>query len=105
MNSHHIVSILPVAHLNMWGVANIPNGNVTANIQQAFGNAQGARGANFLNASMWFDPAAHTTIVTNRNELASILPRIIPSCLLVTRPTRWRWERTKRIVTLTDSSR
>ena len=82
------MAAVPVAHLNTWGAADIPSGKVTTNVQQAFGDTQGARGANFLDATAGFDPTTHATIVANKTNLGSILSRIILSRLLATRPTK-----------------
>ena len=88
MTYHHIVAIVPVAHLNNLGAADILNGKITDDVVQTFADAQGARGANWLNAFAGFDPAAHAAIVAARVELVSILPKIILSRLLATRPTK-----------------
>jgi hypothetical protein len=87
-NDLHVVDIASAAHPNTGGVANVSNGKANNNAQQAFGNAHGARWTNWLNATMKFVTAAHTTIKTNRVTLSTILTKIFPLRLMDVCPTK-----------------
>ena len=74
----YIMAIVPVTHPNAFGTNNVPSGNICEDTKQSFGDTQGSRGKNWLNATLKFVPTAHTAIVNNRGTLASILLTITP---------------------------
>jgi hypothetical protein len=76
-NKIHIVAVIPVAHPNTFGAADVPNGEVGDNIQQAFADAHDARGTNWMDATMKFVPAAHIAIVAERVVHTTILHNIV----------------------------
>jgi hypothetical protein len=84
----HVVAIVPVAHPNAFGVDDVASGKIGEATIQAFGDAHGSRGTNWLSATMKFSPAAHAAIVESRAALAAILPTITPARLLDVRPTK-----------------